>query len=128
MRRGDPEDGARMRLKPTTNRRTRKNGALPAVVALAAGLTAAPAPASASSVACDANALIAAIADANATPGPDAISLAPSCVYSFTAPYTASTPYTSWYGPSALPAIASSITIDGNGATIERNASATVPF
>ncbi len=43
------------------------------------------------------------------------------------APYLLTTPDNSWYGPNGLPAIASNITINGNGAVIERAAGAT-PF
>ncbi len=100
---------------------------LVALVALVAAFNATPS--SAASVACQGTALVTAIEDANAAPGPDTISLASGCVYSFTIPYASlSSGYASWYGPSALPAIASQITIEGNGATIERDASATVPF
>jgi hypothetical protein len=119
-----------------THRPTRRRVALGVLVLLAAGLTATPSSAATVVVACQPNSatagptgLIGAIEDANAAAGPDTISLAPNCVYSFTAPYTSPTSgYASWYGPSALPAIASSITIEGNGATIERAPSATVSF
>jgi len=33
-----------------------------------------------------------------------------------------------WYGPNALPAISSTITIEGNGAIIERDVGAATPF
>ena len=72
--------------------------------------------------------LIAAIETVNSTPGSDTLQLAQSCVYTFTTPYSSGSGYASWYGPSALPAIASDITIEGNGATIRRDAAATAPF
>ena len=43
------------------------------------------------------------------------------------APYVISQPDNYWYGPNGLPAIASNVTINGNGAVIERAAGA-VPF
>lgn len=57
--------------------------------------------------------------------GADTISLMPG-VYSYTAPNQGGATGTAesfrfwWYGPNALPAIASDITIEGNGAVIER--------
>ncbi len=74
----------------------------------------------------DEAALITAIETANASG--DVIELATDCVYSFTAPYTSPGNFDFWYGPSALPAIANTITINGNGATIERDAAAVDPF
>ena len=69
-------------------------------------------------------ALIDAVDAANTSAGADTITLAAGCVYTFTAPNqmgaTDPTRF-NWYGPNALPAIASAITIEGNGATIERS-------
>ena len=61
--------------------------------------------------------LITAIDDANATPGPDVIELAAGCVYSFT------TVNNYFYGPNALPVVASDLTIEGHGAIVERSGS-----
>lgn len=61
-----------------------------------------------------------AITSANSTPGPDTIRLGKDCTYTFTSP----DPQNSWYGPNALPPIASAITIEGNGATLLRDAAA----
>ena len=76
----------------------------------------------------DETALVGAIETANNVAGPDTIVLASDCLYSFTSAYTALPAFTNWYGPAALPAIASTIAIEGNGATIERSPSATAPF
>ena len=109
-------------------RAARRCLALAAVAALVVGAGALPSSAVTIPVPCSASTLVAAIEAANADPSLDTIALAPDCVYSFSAPYTsASTNYDNWYGPSALPAIGSPITIEGNGATIERS-SASVPF
>ena len=78
------------------------------------------APALAVAIPCTAGALVTAIEAANADPAASTIELAPNCVYTFSGPYLASSGWASWYGPSALPAIASDITIEGNGARIER--------
>jgi hypothetical protein len=59
---------------------------------------------------------VAAINTANASPGADVISLASRCTYTF------STVDNNWFGPNALPAIASTIIIDGNGAVLDRAA------
>ncbi len=64
--------------------------------------------------------LINAINTANATAGADTIAL-------FNTTYTFSTPDNYWYGPDALPAITSDITIQGNGATIARSSAAGTP-
>jgi hypothetical protein len=56
-------------------------------------------------------ALITAVKQANAAGG-GTISLAPKCTYTFT------TPDNYWYGPNALPAIASAVTIEGHGARL----------
>jgi hypothetical protein len=94
-----------------------------AVAALvAAGMVAvAPAPAVAAviGVGCSPTELVNAVNTANATPAtPDTITLTAGCTYTFTAPHN------HWYGPNALPPIASTITIEGNGAVIERDAAA----
>src|SRR5690606_16628638 len=83
-------------------------------------------PAAAAPIPCDPEALRAAIDVANDTAGPDTIELAAGCTYSYSAVPADRRFY--WYGPSALPAIASDITIIGNGATIERSAAAPLPF
>ncbi len=62
--------------------------------------------------------LVAAINSANSSAGPDTIALGTGCTYSLTAVDNY------WYGPNGLPPIASDITIEGNGATIARSASA----
>ncbi len=56
--------------------------------------------------------LISDINTANTNPGPDTISLGDGCTYTF----TLANNY--WYGPNALPAIASEITIEGNSARL----------
>ena len=53
--------------------------------------------------------------------GGGTITLTANCTYSFTAAYGMSGPLTSWYGPEAFPAITSAITIDGQGAIIQRD-------
>src|SRR5262245_22607390 len=65
--------------------------------------------------------LIKAINEANANPGADTISLAANGTYTLTAMDNA------WYGPNGLPPIASDITIEGNGATIQRDTGAGTP-
>ncbi|HEX8915950.1 MAG TPA: hypothetical protein VF796_26620, partial [Humisphaera sp.] len=71
--------------------------------------------------AADTAALIAAINSANTLPGADTISLAAGSTYTLTAQDNY------WYGPNGLPAITSDVTIEGNGATIERSAAANTP-
>src|SRR5688500_4389580 len=69
-------------------------------------------------VTCDPAALVAAITAANATPEPDTLDLEPACVYTFT---TASDIDADMFvGNSALPRITTPITINGNGATLQR--------
>ncbi|MFB2894946.1 DUF4347 domain-containing protein, partial [Aerosakkonemataceae cyanobacterium BLCC-F50] len=63
------------------------------------------------------NELINAINTANSTAGADTITLFAGGNYNLTAVDNW------WYGPNGLPAIASDITIDGQGATIKRDAS-----
>src|SRR3954468_11193599 len=70
----------------------------------------------------DVASLKSAISAANvSSPGPDTISLGAGCVYTLTAVDN------NWYGPNGLPAIASDITIDGNGATIARSTALATP-
>jgi hypothetical protein len=75
-----------------------------------------------------ASGLVAAIISAD-TGGGGTITLASGCNYSFTAPYanTGSQDLADWYGPAALPAIASAIAIQGNGATISRSSASGTP-
>ncbi len=62
--------------------------------------------------------LIAAIRQANTATGPDAVRLGQRCTYAL------GNPDNGWYGPTALPAIASDVTVEGNGSTITRAAMA----
>jgi len=65
----------------------------------------------------DANSLRAAIAQTNANgPGADSVTLGPRCRYLLTEVDN------HWYGPNGLPPIAGDVTIEGNGSTIERDA------
>src|SRR5262245_3233192 len=80
------------------------------VGALLVGGAAAPASAGQVSIGCDGQALRQAIVNSNASPGADTIRLTANCTYSFSDAYSGS-----WYGPAALPPIASDITIDGQG-------------
>ena len=106
-----------------------------ALCLLALAFDAPPADATTFNVPCSgANDLIDAIEVANANgPGPDTIELAPDCTYALVRHLRgplglAGKNYASWYGPSGLPAIASDITVEGNGATIERSSAAGTPF
>ncbi|MDQ1501096.1 MAG: hypothetical protein QOI86_4436, partial [Actinomycetota bacterium] len=97
----------------------------PITLVIVAILAAGPAPARAAdvTVACSNAALISAITNANAAAGADVLTLPAGCTYTLT------TPDNYWYGPNGLPPIASDITIEGNGAVIERsNAGGTTPF
>jgi ABC-type amino acid transport substrate-binding protein len=92
-----------------------------------------PADAATINVPCTADGLIGAIEEANANgPNPDTIELAAGCTYALTSVYRENmalpTNYAYWYGPSGLPAIASEITVEGNGATIERSSTDITPF
>src|SRR4051812_46583566 len=69
-------------------------------------------------IGCTAADLVNAVDAANSNPGADTIELPAGCTYTF------STVNNWWYGPNALPAISSEITIDGNGAVLERESSA----
>ena len=99
--------------------RTRRFRAALAAALVAAGTVAvAPSPAHAAviNVGCSPTELVNAMNTANASPATaDTITLTAGCTYTFTAPDN------HWYGPNALPAIASTITIEGNGAIIERD-------
>ena len=66
----------------------------------------------------DVPSLITAINSANSSAGPDTVALGQGCTYTLTALDN------NWYGPTGLPPIASDITIEGNGSTIARSASA----
>ncbi len=68
---------------------------------------------------CNASDLIGAISTANSNGAADTITLTAGCTYAFT------TANNWWFGPNALPAIASDITIDGNGAILEVSAGVT---
>ncbi|OXM51138.1 hypothetical protein [Amycolatopsis alba] len=76
-------------------------------------LVAPPAQAAEIAVPCDPAALVQAVADANATPAPDTLSLAANCVYTLTAVAD-----TTW--SSGLPSIEGKLGINGNHATIGR--------
>ncbi|MEU9720013.1 hypothetical protein [Streptomyces sp. NPDC047976] len=91
---------------------------VPAVLALVTGsLVAVPAQAAHATpvqVPCSAADLVKAIETANATPGADTIRLAQGCTYKLRAPDPV-------HPGNGLPVITSKITIDGRGATIERD-------
>ena len=98
------------------------------------GLWAAPAAKAANiNVGCagsvgDELALVQAIEDANnetTHPGPDRIILG-DCTYSVPTPLKTTQYY--WFGPSGLPAISSDITVEGNGATIQRDPSSSADY
>jgi hypothetical protein len=78
-------------------------------------------PAACSAGTGSAGSLAEAITKANEVTGADTVALGPRCVYTLTSIDNF------WYGPNALPPIASDITIEGNGATIARSPSA-APF
>jgi hypothetical protein len=63
-------------------------------------------------VGCSSDQLKSALAAANSAAGATVLQLAPACTYAF------NTPDNGWYGPNALPPIASDISIEGNGATL----------
>ena len=92
---------------------------------LGSALAAAPSQAAMLRAACtgtvgDVTSLATAIDAANAAAGPDTIQLGTGCTYTFTNADISN----GWYGPNALPPIASDITIEGNGATLLRGAAA----
>ena len=105
---------------PTVARMTMTRAGL--VATIAGALAACPTAASAQTftAACpnglgDPGSLASAIVSANAAPGPDTVELAAGCVY------LVRKKDNNWYGPNALPAIASDITIEGRGAAIARD-------
>ena len=107
---------------------------LAAASGLAAALALLPATASAApiNVPCssesNSNVLQNAVLEANASPGPDTIELAEGCTYTF---FQGAFQGGGWFGLNALPAIASEITIEGNGATLsreERSSAASASF
>ena len=99
---------------------------LAAATGLAGALALLPATASAAviSVPCssenNASVFQNAVLQANTSPGPDAIELAEGCTYTF---FQGAFQTGGWFGNNALPAIASDITIEGNGATLTREES-----
>jgi MYXO-CTERM domain-containing protein len=88
-----------------------------------------PAPAAIpASTPCDVDSLIADIEAANAAaPSPVTITLTTGCKYDLVAPAPADD-LGFWYGPNGLPAIVGNITIQGQGATIERAPGASENF
>lgn len=73
-------------------------------------------------VTCDASELVTAIQSAIATRQDSTINLKAGCTYTLTAPHNY------LYGPNGLPGISGILSINGNGAVIERAATATAPF
>jgi hypothetical protein len=69
----------------------------------------------------DPSSVVTAITDANSDPGSDTVQLGAGCTYTFTAADS------NWFGPDALPPITSTITIEGNGATIARSSVSGTP-
>ena len=61
------------------------------------------------------------IINVNGTAGAATIQLSAHCIYSFVDAYTIDGALTSWYGPTALPSISMDLTIEGQGAVIERS-------
>jgi hypothetical protein len=100
----------------------RRRLALVALTTAAAGLWPATAPAATLPAACagstgDVTSLKAAIDQANAAPGPDVVELGQNCTYTIEQAHFGG----GWHGADGLPAIASDITVEGNGATIVRD-------
>jgi Ricin-type beta-trefoil lectin domain len=94
-------------------------GGLAAAAVGSLASTSAAAPGAASAVAsCSVTSLISAISTANTTPADSSISLASGCVYSLTAANNATD------GGTGLPVITGQVSIQGNGATITRSATA----
>ena len=93
-----------------------------AAVVVAGTITVSSAAASAPTVPCSAGGagLVSAVKKADNGTGPKTITLAHGCTYTLTAP----SDY--WYGPDALPAITTTVVIEGNGAKIARTG--TTPF
>ncbi len=71
-------------------------------------------------IGCSANELITAIHNANTNPGADVLELSAQCTYTLTAVDNTDPAH----GPNGLPVISSDITINGNDATIARDANA----
>ena len=69
-------------------------------------------------VPCDGNALVGAIAAANSTPEADELQLTAGCAYTLAARNN------SFFGYNGLPTVSTSIAIFGNGATIQRDPAA----
>ena len=67
--------------------------------------------------------LVAAINAANSTTTPDTINLAPGGSYTL----TSVSHYSDWSGPSGLPVIFQPLTVNGNGATVERSSAPGTP-
>jgi hypothetical protein len=61
----------------------------------------------------------------DAAPAAATLQLAAGCTYTFTTPDGSDAALDNWYGPDALPAIATAITLDGNGATLSAQEPAT---
>ena len=88
------------------------------VSALALASSAAPASAADFDASCNPESLKTAIRSANTAAGPDVVRLSRGCTYEL------ANPDNGWYGQTGLPPIASDVTIEGNGATITRAATA----
>jgi hypothetical protein len=97
--------------------RSRRILILSSTALTAFALAAPPAHAADVTVPCGSNALIKAVIAANASVGPDTLSLAPDCVYELTEVMD-----TTW--DAGLPAIEGTLTINGNHATIRRASNA----
>jgi hypothetical protein len=69
----------------------------------------------------DSGSLVSEINEANAAGGANTVQLGAGCAYTLTAVDNY------WYGPNGLPGIASTITIQGNGATIARSTAVGIP-
>src|SRR5215207_4169065 len=100
---------------------TRRLVGLLGATAFALGLPAGTASAAIFPAACtggvgDQASLVNAINLANTNAGPDVVSMGTGCRYTLTGAAN-----NNWYGPNGLPAISSEITIEGNGATIDRD-------
>ncbi len=93
-------------------------GVLAGLVVPAGSASAATFTAACSGTSGDPVSLVAAINAANAAGGSNTVQLGAGCTYTLTVVDN------NWYGPNGLPAIASDITIQGNGATITRPTSA----
>ena len=103
------------------NRRTPIAGSGAIVALLASAIMAVPAQAATLNVGCQDSELLGAITMANSQAGADTLQLAAGCTYTLTAANN------NWYGPNGLPPISSTITIEGNGATIQRDPSLATP-